>query len=300
MTNVLVVDDSLVDRRLVAELLRENPELQIAFVGNGREALQWLDGNPVDLILTDLVMPEVNGLELVAAVCRDYPLVPVILMTSKGNEETAVQALQAGAASYVSKKVLKQKLLGTLNRVLARSLQQRSHSRLMGCMATSHFTFHLENDSALFNPLITYLQEAVSQMGLYGDDEQMRMGVALDEALANALYHGNLEIGSELRDDPDAMCALIEDRRRQSPYCDRRLHVEVSLSHEEIKFIVGDEGPGFDPNSLPDPTDPANLEKVSGRGILLMRTFMDEVTFNPTGNVVKMVKHIKKHHALTS
>jgi anti-sigma regulatory factor (Ser/Thr protein kinase) len=170
----------------------------------------------------------------------------------------------------------------------------------MGCMATSHFTFHLENDSALFNPLITYLQEAVSQMGLYGDDEQMRMGVALDEALANALYHGNLEIGSELRDDPDAMCALIEDRRRQSPYCDRRLHVEVSLSHEEIKFIVGDEGPGFDPNSLPDPTDPANLEKVSGRGILLMRTFMDEVTFNPTGNVVKMVKHIKKHHALTS
>ena len=54
-------------------------------------------------------------------------------------------------------------------------------------------------------------------------------------------------------------------------------------------FFVRDEGPGFDPNKLPDPTDPANLEKVSGRGLLLMKTFMDEVTFNATGNQVTMV-----------
>jgi anti-sigma regulatory factor (Ser/Thr protein kinase) len=51
-----------------------------------------------------------------------------------------------------------------------------------------------------------------------------------------------------------------------------------------------DEGPGFDPKELPDPTDPENLLKLSGRGILLMRTFMDDVKFNDRGNEVTMVK----------
>jgi anti-sigma regulatory factor (Ser/Thr protein kinase) len=56
------------------------------------------------------------------------------------------------------------------------------------------------------------------------------------------------------------------------------------------KFVIRDQGPGFDPAQLPDPTDPENLERVSGRGLLLMRTFMDEVTFNKSGNQVTMVK----------
>ncbi|MGE0608143.1 MAG: ATP-binding protein, partial [Pirellulales bacterium] len=47
---------------------------------------------------------------------------------------------------------------------------------------------------------------------------------------------------------------------------------------------------GFDPSKLPDPTDPANLEKASGRGLLLMRSFMDEVTYNATGNQITLVK----------
>ena len=57
--------------------------------------------------------------------------------------------------------------------------------------------------------------------------------------------------------------------------------------------MVRDEGNGFDPTILPDPTDPANLEKSSGRGILLMRTFMDEVVFNEVGNEVQMLKRRK-------
>ena len=58
----------------------------------------------------------------------------------------------------------------------------------------------------------------------------------------------------------------------------------------EAVFVVRDEGPGFDPNSLPDPTDPENLLKPSGRGIMLIRTFMDAVSFNEKGNEVTMVK----------
>jgi len=54
--------------------------------------------------------------------------------------------------------------------------------------------------------------------------------------------------------------------------------------------VVRDEGSGFDPAALPDPTAPANLERVSGRGVLLLRTFMDEVIYNELGNAVTLVK----------
>ena len=61
-------------------------------------------------------------------------------------------------------------------------------------------------------------------------------------------------------------------------------------SPAEAIYTVRDEGPGYDPSSLPDPTDPANVEKVSGRGLFLIRTFMDQVYHNETGNEITMIK----------
>jgi anti-sigma regulatory factor (Ser/Thr protein kinase) len=61
------------------------------------------------------------------------------------------------------------------------------------------------------------------------------------------------------------------------------------VSRTEAKFVIRDEGPGFDPSTLPDPTDPENLLRPCGRGVMLMRTFMNEVTFNDRGNEVTLI-----------
>jgi anti-sigma regulatory factor (Ser/Thr protein kinase) len=68
------------------------------------------------------------------------------------------------------------------------------------------------------------------------------------------------------------------------------VYVTVQITREEARYVVRDEGPGFNPSKLPDPTDPSNLERVSGRGLLLIFTFMDEVKYNATGNEVTMIK----------
>lgn len=62
-----------------------------------------------------------------------------------------------------------------------------------------------------------------------------------------------------------------------------------------MRVTVEDEGPGFDPTKLPDPTDPANLDRVSGRGLLLIQTFMDEVKFNDRGNRISLYKILRPH-----
>lgn len=136
-----------------------------------------------------------------------------------------------------------------------------------------------------------YLQEHLDRVGVCGSSELVRVGIALDEALVNALYHGNLEMDSKFREEGNAYYRQAEQRMQQRPYADRRLYVEVLISRDVAEFLIRDEGPGFDPSSLPDPTDPSNLERVSGRGVLLMQTFMDEVVFNDRGNGVLLRKY---------
>ena len=291
MAAVLVIDDSVVDRSLVGGLLDKDPSLTVSFATNGLAGLEQFAVAAPDLVITDLMMPEMDGLQFVAAVREKHPLVPVILMTSRGNEEIAAQALHAGAASYVPKRKLGMQLLDTVHQVLAVSGRQRGYQRLMGCIVHSRQEFILGNDSSLFGPLVTYLQENATHLGLGDASERTRLGVALEEALANALYHGNLEINSSLREEDDrAYYSLIESRRQEEPYRNRRIHVEAELSRDEARFLIRDEGRGFDPSGLPDPTDPSNLERASGRGILLMRTFMDDVSYNERGNEVRLYK----------
>jgi CheY-like chemotaxis protein/anti-sigma regulatory factor (Ser/Thr protein kinase) len=291
MPTVLVVDDSSVDRRLVSGLLEHDPDLTVAAAASGTQALNMMRDSVPALVLTDLVMPEMNGLELVTAIREHHPFVPVILMTSKGNEEIAVEALKRGAASYVPKGQLAQTLLETVHGVLDASRPREGHARLLSRLTRSDCRFRLENDCTLFPPLITYVQETVGRFGLFDQIERVRLGIALEEALINAMYHGNLEVDSALlEDDHDAYYAMVEERTDSPPYKDRRIDVEMRISAEEVLVAIRDEGSGFDPSALPDPTDPLNLEKVSGRGLLLMRTFVDELVFNNRGNEVTLIK----------
>ncbi len=90
--------------------------------------------------------------------------------------------------------------------------------------------------------------------------------LALEEALVNAIKHGN-------RSDHD-----------------KRVRVLCHMSDRRLRIEIADEGAGFDPADVPDPTAPENLEKPSGRGILLMRSYMTRVEYNRAGNMVVMEK----------
>jgi CheY-like chemotaxis protein/anti-sigma regulatory factor (Ser/Thr protein kinase) len=291
MPRALIVDDSKTDRLMIGGLLEKESGLEVAYATNGAEGLAMIEADEPDLVITDLVMPEMDGLELVSEISTRFQLVPVILVTSQGSEETAVKALQLGAASYVPKRALATDLVETVDVVLSSAAQQRCRSELMESMTKSESLWKLPNDRRLFGPLVSFLQETLAGLGLLGEAERTRVGVALEEALVNAAEHGNLDVDSSLRSqDRAAYMNLVKERLHTPPYSERRIHLEVRLTADEASFVVRDEGKGFDPSSLPDPRDPENLLKVSGRGVLIMRTFMDEARFNSTGNEVTLIK----------
>ncbi len=278
---------------MVAEgLLKEDRDLDTTCVADGVAAIASIEADRPDLVLTDLIMPEMNGLEVVAVVRERFPELPVILMTSQGSEEIAVRALREGAASYVPKQRLAKSLLGTVLDVLDLAVRRRAEETVLASLERSDSTFRIDNRQELVRPLVNHLQDTMALMGLCDEAERMQVGVALTEAMNNALEHGNLEVDSSIReDDLERYFELVRLRRTVVPYRDRRIHVEARLDRDSARFVIRDEGPGFDPSSLPDPRDPANLDRPSGRGVLLIRLFMDEVLFNERGNEITMVKH---------
>lgn len=70
----------------------------------------------------------------------------------------------------------------------------------------------------------------------------------------------------------------------------KKVIIKYTLDADVFEIMISDEGPGFDPNDVPDPTDIENLERPCGRGLMLMRHYMTEVNYNSTGNSVRMKK----------
>jgi CheY-like chemotaxis protein/anti-sigma regulatory factor (Ser/Thr protein kinase) len=291
MARILIVDDSSVDRHLAGSLLGKRDDMTVAYAADGQEGLAAIDRQPPDLVLTDLQMPGLNGLELVEQVRAKHPLVPVILMTAHGSEEIAIQALQRGAASYVPKRNLAQDLLDTVEHVLSVATARSSRERMQECLMRVESEYILDNDPGLVPAMVGRLREGLEGMKLCDETGLIRVTIALSEALTNAIIHGNLEVGSALRGSDDVGYEqLVQERRRQKPFRDRRVTVLAQEMLHEARYIIRDEGPGFNPSTLPDPTDPANMEKASGRGLLLIRTFMDQVYHNEHGNQITMIK----------
>jgi len=279
------------DRTLAGKLLEKHSGWTVTPVENGSAALAALKREPFDLVLTDLQMPEMSGLELVSAIRGQHAHVPVILMTAHGSEEIALQALQRGAASYVPKQNLARDLIETADNVLTVATAERNQQRLLECLMRTESHFLLENDPSLIPPLIGHVRENLLRMNLCDETGLIRVTMALSEALTMAFVRGNLEIDPELRErDEKAYEQQLLERRRQKPYRDRRVHVAAKELLHEARYVVRHEGPGLDLTHLPELESAATFDKVSDRGLLLIRTFMDEVTQDSTGKEMTMVK----------
>lgn len=297
MVTILVVEDSSVDRMLIGGLLAKegvtnDGDWEIEFACDGQEALTRLNAtncSGVGLVVTDLQMPNLDGLGLVKEIRRTQPQLPVILITSQGSEEIAIEALRAGATSYSPKSMLRTDLVRTIRQILVMASYMKYESDAQAHPALRQVAFVLENESSLIGPTIDHLQENLPS---WSAADRWQFMMAMDEALVNAMHHGNLEVDSKLResDNEEDYYNEIRKRKVRAPFCHRRVRVEAEFSDHHICVQISDDGDGFDPSTVADPTAEANLHNVSGRGLFLIRSFMDQVAHNLTGNQITMTK----------
>ena len=299
LKTILVVDDSATDRVRITGLLKRNPHsddsappYQIEVASNGADALALLEQTSVDLVLTDLHMPELEGLELVRKMKEDWSHIPVIVMTGVGSEEVAVKAMQEGAASYVNKTSASSWLHENVERVLESRVEDLAYAALCRRIVSDEYHLSLNNDRVLMSATARFLRQAVQSAGVVSDAELPRVGIAMEEALLNACLHGNLELDSSLREgDGNEFDRLARERSAAAPWMDRRVTVTAAISPCQLRVEISDEGQGFNPEALPDPTAPENLLKPHGRGVMMMKLFLDAVSWNEQGNTVTLIKN---------
>ena len=291
MVSILIVDDSAIDRQLMDGLLSKEADFDAWTAENASDALEQMRQGMIDIVVTDLQMPDGDGLSLVRSINETYPDTPAILVTAHGSEEIASKALEEGAAGYVNKTEISKKLVETIRNVWLLMQSERSYEKLAQHTTKTEFKFELDNDASLIPALVDLAQQTMKGIADCENLERLRIAVCLEQALLNALYHGNLEVGhsfpipagDELPDD--GLRQILHERFNDPRYNNRKIKILVQIKRQRVSFIVRDDGKGFDHSKQENLTE-------GGRGLVLMRHFMDEVNFNEKGNEVTMTRYL--------
>lgn len=287
MHYVLIVDDSDVDRLLMEGLLKKVPGFEVIGARDGVHALEQLKAWSIDMVITDIQMPRMDGLELMEAVRKDHPDIPVVLTTGMGSEEIAAVALKSGAASYIPKSRLNKMLISTVEETFDMLSSERNYNRLLQRSMRSHFEFSLNNDPSQLPAFVDFTEKMLKGMTPLNRTERLRVSMAVSQALNNALYRGNLEIGAHYKiPTPNSpgheFEQIVSERLDSAPWKDRKILVAMEIRKTGFGIRIRDDGPGFDTSNVGSWNNPVL------RGVILMKSFMDEVIYSGNGNDVEM------------
>ena len=120
-TTVLVVDDSEMDRRLAAGLLKKETSVNVTFAADGREALEKIAHHPPEIVVTDLQMPNMDGMEAIPFFRSQFPSCPVVVLTGAGTVENSSILFKQGVIDFLSKPVDHERLLGAVKNAVSQS-----------------------------------------------------------------------------------------------------------------------------------------------------------------------------------
>lgn len=260
---ILVVDDEDSIRNSLAKFLARKG-CDISEASGGLEAIKRLEEDSIDLAVVDIKMQGMDGLELLARMKNYDPDLPVIIMTGYANVQNTVKALKSGASDFLCKPFEFEKLYNSIKRLFDIQLAlDEDRSVLPYC----DFRINAKIPASMDNitGIVHCFTKIIREMKLCKRTRFSGINIALYEAIINAIEYG---VGGDES---------------------KTVHVSAEINYHQAKFTIRDEGAGFDKSLVEDPTTYENIYKMCGRGIFLMRQFMDSVTYNGPGNEVTMI-----------
>lgn len=290
---VLVADDDLQLCESLASLLQSAGH-EARAVADGAACLECIPQFAPDVLVLDLAMPRLDGYGVIRemdALEVEGQLPDVIVLTGYGGVSDGARAIRAGAIGFLTKPARDVELLTLIDRAIAgrRALDQKRQV-LTDCCKRWECT--VESRRRNIRHVVDQLAAEIEVTGLVPPRVIRRVLMAADEGVTNAVMHGGLEVGSLLAERRGARaleeaCALREDDLQ---YGGRKVTVVLDIRPGETAVTIQDQGPGFDVADLPDPDDPEAPLRLSGRGIIIMQSLLDEVRFEDGGRRVVLVQ----------
>ncbi|MEK7484596.1 MAG: response regulator [Planctomycetota bacterium] len=294
--HILIVDDDPDVCEVLQEILQNHTNCQTSVAYSGEEALHLMRKENFCLVFTDFKMSkELDGLELVQKIKKKSPKTLPVMITGSNDIEVVLKALRGGAFNFIRKPFEICEVLDVVEKVLSMAVARVKEQQVFSFLVQETKNFIISNEMDNVNPLIDILNENVVGVGICKENQIPNLSLVLTEAIANAIEHGNLELSSELKKKgkgKDSEFSKLKQKRLKDPsYNQRKSYVHRELTQDFVKYIIRDEGKGFDYHSIPDPRLPDNMFKVHGRGLMLIQAIMDEVSFNEMGNEIMMLKY---------
>ncbi len=255
---ILIIDDHD-DLATALEEVFSHVGHEVSILEQRKEALAIENLAAFDVVITDL---DVDG-----SVCEsDSPINGAICPSdmSPANPGEHIKAFKLSAANFRRDNFEENELKDLVATVLDYKIRFVDKEEVVQGIRES-IEFELPSAISLMHIVLEYLMKRVEKLGVC-KPEQSNLFVALDEAFVNAVKHGNKFDAQKL------------------------IRIAAEVSKSEARFTIEDQGEGFDVNNIPDPLDPENLFKTSGRGVLFIYNIMDEVVYNERGNRLTMVK----------
>jgi YesN/AraC family two-component response regulator len=291
--NILLVDDDPDILKIFTEFF-EMKKHTVSTANNGKAALDLvLAANSFDVVFSDIKMPEMDGLSFLEKMRNNDFHIPVILISGQGDLESSIKALKLGALDFILKPVHLKTLDEALLKIDTALAAERETAIAQKLVKDQRVTLQCNSQLRHIRQIISYFVKQTKDICTNYDLDATKLAICLQECLSNAIIHGNLDLDSGLKEtDWSAFDALTQQRENDSSYCDKTVSILFQQTPTLMRFTVSDEGRGFNPDDLPDPTDPTSWLKLSGRGILFIRSYMDEVHWNDQGNQIVMSKYL--------
>jgi serine/threonine-protein kinase RsbW len=252
---ILIVDDhDDLASRLTTEFIKLGHTVKT--IESRDEAVRLIGGEDFDVVISDL-----DGEQLVI---EEEEANPECLPDAMEDSRSLIKAFKICVSNYDQKEFSEEELKFLVEKTLdckAKCVDKKEYLQDLH----EKIEFEVPSVISLMHNILDYLMKRVEKVGVI-NPETSNLFVALDEAFVNAVKHGN-------KFDARKMVRITAD-----------------VSPEEARFTIEDEGDGFNVAEIPDPLNPENLFKTSGRGVLFIYNIMDEVKYNERGNRLTMVK----------
>lgn len=292
-TIVIIDDEEIIRYTLQKKLSRMG--YNIISLERAEDMLFLLKENhrPIDLVITDIKLRKMDGIELLRHISGLENPIPVLIITGQGNIEDAIKALRYGARDFIRKPFDINEVASVVGSILRGRQENLLADNCGRYLTRERQEFRIPIDLAVCNVMSYLLTKNLPSAGLCNPTTAENISLALREAIGNAMFHGSLEIPSEVREEKGikGFNEEVEARRNDPRFSGRTVSIKYELTEDYVEYFIEDEGRGFDYKSLPDPRDPENFLKNSGRGLLIVRIHMDEVDWNEKGNIIRLKKY---------
>lgn len=242
-----------------------------------------------DIVISDMRLPDKNGNIVVKEIKEIDRDVPIIIITGYSDHQLILSAMKNGAVDLLKKPFKPNDLKYLINKIetLFRKIKVKLSASFVQ-WEKRHII--IRNDIHIIRSVVDFIFSNID----YISEDVSFMKIGLQEVLINAIEHGNLDITNkekqELLDRGDYN-RILKERMQQTEYRDKFVDIEIFSTPEYLKVSIQDMGKGFDLSSIPDPENPENFLKESGKGILMAIHAFDRVDYNDAGNCVTLIKH---------